>query len=217
MQDTIKVSVIEDNPHYREVISLALEDEKDIHLISEFGTAEVALRELQAPKNQVTPDLILLDLQLPSMSGLESIPFIKRIDANVKIIILTQSDSEANILRAISEGADGYLLKSASLEEITTSIREVMADGSSLDPSVAKFILQTLKQQLPQTLVESTLTNREIEILEHLADGLVKKEIATALRIGYSTVDSHVSNIYKKLNVKNAPAAVSKAFRQGIL
>lgn len=209
--------LVEDNPEYREVIHLALEDEPNIELISQFGTAEVALRNLQDPKNNQLPDLILLDLQLPGMSGLDAIPYIKSVAAGTKILILTQSDSEANVLRAITEGADGYLLKSAGLDEITGSIRNVMTGGASLDPSVAKFILNTLQRRLPQSEIEAALTTRELEILELIADGFVKKEIGEQLNISYTTVDSHVSNIYKKLDVKNAPAAISKAFRQGIL
>lgn len=217
MQDTIKVTVIEDNSEYREVIKLALEYENDLQLISQFGTAEVALRTLQNAKPEELPELILLDLHLPSMNGIESIPFIKQISPEIKIIILTQSDSEADVLNAISEGADGYLLKSAALDQITQSIRKVMKGGATLDPSVAKFILNTLKHKLPKSEVEATLTSRELEVLELIASGLVKKEIAAKLNIGYTTVDSHVGNIYKKLDVRNAPEAISKAFKQGIL
>ena len=209
--------LVEDNPEYREVINLALEDELDIDLISQFGTTEVALRNIQDPKTPQQPDLILLDLQLPGMSGIEALPYFKTVAPDTKILILTQSDNESHVLSAISNGADGYLLKSADLDEITNRIRTVMDGGASLDPNVAKFILNTLQTKLPQTKIEATLTVREIDVLELIADGMVKKEIAEKLSIGYTTVDSHVGNIYKKLDVKNAPAAISKAFREGIL
>jgi DNA-binding NarL/FixJ family response regulator len=217
MKQAIRVMLVEDNPEYREVINLALEDELDIDLISQFGTTEVALRNIQDPKPPQQPDLILLDLQLPGMSGIEALPYFKTVAPDTKILILTQSDNESHILSAISNGADGYLLKSADLDEITNSIRTVMDGGASLDPNVAKFILNTLQRKLPQTKIEATLTMRELEVLELIADGMVKKEIAEQLSIGYTTVDSHVGNIYKKLDVKNAPAAISKAFREGIL
>ena len=217
MKQAIRVMLVEDNPEYREVINLALEDELDIDLISQFGTTEVALRNIQDPKTPQQPDLILLDLQLPGMSGIEALPYFKTVAPDTKILILTQSDNESHVLSAISNGADGYLLKSADLDEITNSIRTVMDGGASLDPNVAKFILNTLQTKLPQTKIEATLTVREIDVLELIADGMVKKEIAEKLSIGYTTVDSHVGNIYKKLDVKNAPAAISKAFREGIL
>lgn len=217
MKQAIRVMLVEDNPEYREVIHLALEDELDIDLVSQFGTTEVALRNIQDPKTPQQPDLILLDLQLPGMSGIEALPYFKTVAPETQIIILTQSDNEAHVLSAISNGADGYLLKSADLDEITNSIRTVMDGGASLDPNVAKFILNTLQRKLPQTKIEATLTMRELEVLELIADGMVKKEIAEKLSISYTTVDSHVGNIYKKLDVKNAPAAISKAFREGIL
>jgi DNA-binding NarL/FixJ family response regulator len=161
--------------------------------------------------------VILLDLRLPGRSGLESIPGILDCLPDVKIIILTQSDKEEDVLRAISLGASGYLLKSAKVDEITDGIRAVMRGGAPIENQVARFLLKSLKSYLPKEDIEKALSERELEILTLLGEGLVKKEIASRLAIGYTTVDTHVSHIYQKLDVRNAPEAISKAFRLGLL
>ena len=207
--------LVEDNAEYRAVVNLALDDEMDIELIAEFGTPEIALRSIM-DKSVANPDIILLDLRLPGMSGLEALPYFRNYSPTSKIIILTQSDREDDVLRAISLGASGYLLKSATVKEILSGIRTVVSGGASLDSSVAKFILQNLQNYLPKEKVNIELSHREFEILELLSQGLVKKEIAKKLEIGYSTVDTHVGHIYEKLQVSNAPEAVGKAYRLGI-
>jgi DNA-binding NarL/FixJ family response regulator len=213
MSTKIRVMLIEDNPEYRAVIHLALEDETDIELTSQFGNAELALRSLDDSAKRKTPDLVLLDLNLPGMSGLEALPYIQNALPSTKTLILTQSNAEADVLRAITLGASGYLLKSAALHEITGGIHNIMKGGASLDSGVAKFILNTLQQQLPQHETEKLLSNRELEVLTLLGEGLVKKEIADRLKVTYSTVDSHVANLYSKLDVKNAPSAVNIGHR----
>lgn len=216
MKKKIRVMLVEDHPEYREIISFALGKEKDIELGNQFGTSEEALRSLQDRSLRLEPDVILLDLNLPGMSGLEAIPYFRTSIPDSKIIVLTQSDKEADILCAITQGASGYLLKSATLKQITEGIRTVNSGGASLDSAIAKFILSTLQTKLPEVEVENLLTERELETLSLLADGLLKKEIAEQLGISITTVATHVGNIYDKLNVQNAPAAVAKAFRMGI-
>ena len=216
MKSKIKVMLVEDNPEYREVIDLALEDEKDIELISQFGTSEIALRSLQDMSKRKVPDLVLLDLRLPGMDGIDSLPYFKSALPDAKIIILTQSDDEADVLRAISRGAAGYLLKSSTVDQITEGIRTVMGGGAPLDAGVARFILDTLQSNMPKQDVENMLTPRELEILTLLGQGLVKKEIATKLNISYTTVDTHVAHVYEKLDVRNAPSAINKAHRLGL-
>jgi DNA-binding NarL/FixJ family response regulator len=216
MKRKIRVMLVEDNPEYREVISLALEDENDIKLTSQFGTSEIALRSLQDMSTRKEPDLILLDLRLPGMDGLDSLSYFKSSLPDAKIIILTQSDDEADVLRAISRGASGYLLKSSTVDQITDGIRSVMDGGAPLDAGVARFILDTLKTQMPSDENEQVLTDRELEIITLLGEGLVKKEIADQLDISYTTVDTHVAHIYEKLEVRNAPSAINKAHRLGL-
>jgi DNA-binding NarL/FixJ family response regulator len=216
MSKIIKVLLVEDNPDYRDVIAIALEGPDDIELSQEFGTAEIALRRVEQARPSQHPDLAILDLNLPGMSGLDAIPYFKQAAPQTKILILTQSDAERDVLRAISLGADGYLLKSASLDEITSAIRDTVQGGSPLDKNVARFILNQLKKHIPSETIENILTNREMQILQQLSEGFLKKQIAAQLNISYTTVDTHVGHIYEKLGVKNAPAAVNKGHQLGL-
>lgn len=212
---SIRIMLVEDSAEYRRVIAMAIDDQPDMQLVRQFATTEVALRTLSTAATDDQPEILLLDLRLPGMGGLEAIPLFRKAAPAVKIIVLSQSDEPRDIFQAIAFGVSGYLLKSATLEEIATGIRMVAAGGASLDKHVARYILDTLRP--PQPAVSPLLTDREQEILQLLAEGLVKKEIARRLGIGYATVDTHVSHIYAKLNVANAPAAVSQAYERGIL
>lgn len=216
MTAPISLMLVEDSPEYRAVIRLALKRDAGIELKSEFGTAEIALRSVQDASRINQPDIVLLDLQLPGMSGLDALPYFKQVVPDAKVIILTQSDREEDVLRAIALGAEGYLLKSSTVMQIKDGIQTVIKGGASLDPGVAKFLLQSLQSRLPKVEAAKVLSDRELEILTLLGDGLVKKEIGEKLGISYPTVDSHVRNIYEKLNVRNAPSAISAAHRLGI-
>ena len=208
--------LIEDNCEYRDVIRFALEDEPQMEIIDHFTTAEMAIGSLREDRAGRTPDVILLDLRLPGMSGLEALPYFREKIPDTKIIMLSQSDNEADVIRAITLGATGYLLKSSSVLQLKESIRSVIVGGASLDPTVARYLVNALKSKPSTSVMEQLLTHREVEILELLADGLSKKEICDRLGIKYPTVDSHVRHIYEKLDVKNAPAAVRRAYQVGI-
>lgn len=216
MKSKIRVLLVEDNPRFREVIALALKQEPGIQLASEFGTAEIALRSLQDRASRELPDLILLDLRLPGMDGLQAIPRFLAAAPEAKIMILTQSDNEADVLRAISLGASGYLLKSSTVSMIVEGTRTVMNGGASLDAGIARFIVNALKTRLPKGEAERLLTARQREILTLLSEGYLKKEIAERLALSYATVDEHVAHIYERLGVRNAPAAVNKAHILGL-
>ena len=215
MKQMTRIMLVEDNAEYRGVVRLALEHESSIELTKDFGTAEIALRTLENDSPLEPPDLILLDIRLPGMSGIDAIPRFRKALPDTKIIILTQSDREQDVLRAIAMGASGYLLKSATVDEIRDSIQTVMSGGAPLDKSVSKFILQSLQTRL-SICEDQPLSERELEIIGLLAEGLVKKEIARKLGISYSTVDTHVAHIYEKLRVSNAASAVNKAHRIGL-
>jgi DNA-binding NarL/FixJ family response regulator len=217
MNRKIRVMMVEDHPEYREIVELALGRELDMELTSQFGTSERALRSLRDRKGHDEPDIILLDLHLPGVGGLEAIPHFSTEIPDAKIIILTQSNREDDVLKAIMLGASGYLLKSSTVKQLTEGIRNVMTGGASLDAKLANIVLKTLKSKLKPNEIENLLTKRELEVLTMLAEGHVKKEIADRLQIGFTTVVSHVTNIYEKLNAPNAPAAIAKAFQLGIL
>ena len=220
MNIPIRVMIVEDHPDYREGVRFAMETEPDIDLYATFGTAERALKSIeQAAKDtrDQLPDVVLLDLILPGMSGLDAIPLFKERTPDTHLLVLSQSDKETDVLRAIGSGASGYLLKNASLNAISDGIRTVMAGGASLDASVAKFILENMRKQRPEAGEAARLTKREMQVLQLVSEGLLKKEISDKLGISVPTVATHVRHIYEKLGVQNAPAAVTKAFRSGIL
>jgi len=209
--------LVEDSPAYRKAVARSLELESDMALVSEFSTAEIALRSLEKSSDLTTPDVILLDLNLPGMSGLEAIPWVKKYSPKTQIIVLTQSDNEADVVDAISAGAAGYLLKSATRDRLDESIRTVVEGGAILDPSVARFLLRSMRQTSPVISEGSDLTERELEVLKLIGEGLTNKELAECLDISPKTVAVHAAHIYEKLNVPNAPAAVAKAFKEGLL
>lgn len=208
--------LVEDNPQYREVIEIALSEEPNIELVAQFGAVEVALHSLREPSFVENVDIMLLDVRLPGMSGVDAIALIKEAAPKLKIIMLTQSDMEADVIRAIQSGAEGYLLKSVSIKEITQGIQTVVEGGAPLEPSIAKFVMQAMRGEQPKTQLDIQLSPREKDILELLSNGLVKKEIAEELKISTHTVAEYVKNIYTKLKVQNAPAAVAKAYKSGL-
>lgn len=163
------------------------------------------------------PVIVLLDLNLPGLSGIDALPWFKKYAPETRVIILTQSNREADVLAAISSGAAGYLLKSSTRDQIIDAIRLVVQGGAPIDPRIASYILQTLRGKPKKAEEERALSEREVEILILLGEGLVKKEIAQKLKISAHTVDNHIRHIYEKLHVPNAPAAVSKAYKTGIL
>lgn len=215
MKTNIIVMLVEDHPEYREVIDLALEEEPDIELSDEFGSVEAAL---QCHKDRVLnaePDIILLDLNLSGISGVEAVPHFLEVLPEANIIILTQSDDEADVINCIQRGASGYLLKSSTVDQIVQAIRDVAAGGAIIDSHIARFILQTLRSA-PTERPEKNLSARELEILTHLAEGLVKKEIAEKLNISINTVVSHFVRIYTKLNVNTAASAIHRGHILGL-
>lgn len=212
----IKIMLIEDSPEFREVIAFGLSDEPDMIIGHQFNTADAAVRSIKALPQGHVPDLILLDLNLPGISGLEAIPLFKQYAPKTEILVLTESEREADILSAISSGAVGYLLKESSLDQITEGIRIVMEGGASLDPVMARFLLKNQNKTNLQQEGTSQLSPREEQILNLLAEGQLQKQIAAELDISPKTVGFHIGHIYEKLNVQNAPAAIHKAHRLGI-
>ncbi|MDQ8179547.1 response regulator transcription factor [Pelagicoccus sp. SDUM812005] len=218
MSNKYNIMLVEDHVGYRTTLIRALKCSIDIGCIHEFSTAEVALRKLEQMGAEETPDILLLDLNLPGMTGIESISWFNKYSEKLKIIILTQSMVEEDILAAMSAGASGYLLKSSTVTQISEAIQSVLDGGASIDPKMAKFILKQIElNSSKKPALKKTLSDRELEILQLLAQGKVRKEISQELDITINTVAYHVDHIYEKLEVVNAPAAVAKGFRSGLL
>lgn len=216
MSQPIKVTIIEDNPSFLETLTLTIEWDDSLQLLSKFGTAEIALRELS--KSLEKPDLILLDLHLPGMSGLEALPLLFRYCPQSKVLVLSQSDAQRDTLRAITLGASGYLLKSNDMESLLNGIKIIHQGGALIDPAIACYLMDALKRTKREHDEHPIpLSERETEILQLLAEGKIKKEIADHFDISYNTVDSYVRRIFEKLDARNAPAAISIGHRLGLI
>ena len=216
MEDTIHILLIEDNRSYGRVVQRALSDDTTIRAVTHIGTSEMALRRIGS-RGDIAPDIILLDLSLPGIGGLEAIPLLLELVRDVKIIILTQSDREEDVMKAISAGAVGYILKESTPRQIKEAIQSVVAGGACLHPKVSKHIFDAFRAQPVETGIKKALSGKELVTLKLMAKGLARKEIAEELDVSITTVVTHINRIFAKLDVKNAPAAVGKAYRSGIL
>ena len=208
----IRVVVVEDNSSFRRALSLTLSASDGIVCVADFSTAEQALKYLI---DAACPDIILLDLDLPGINGLQAIPQFLELVEDAAILILTQADDRANVFDAISAGASGYLLKTSSSDEVVKGIVESANGGAALSSQIAKMVLAAFNPSAKKS--DDDLSEREREVLDALSHGYVKKEIAGRLDISYHTVDVYVRRIYTKLHVHNVPAAVSKAIRRGLI
>jgi DNA-binding NarL/FixJ family response regulator len=213
-QLTYRIWIIEDNTPYREAVMFALESEDSITCEGAFRSAEAALQNLQS--GAAAPHVVLLDLDLPGMHGLEALLLLKQRAPDTHVLILTEFDERPKVFQAISEGASGYLLKSSPIADISRGICEVMTGGAPLNARIAKMMLSTFTVLKPR-VEEGDLTSREREVLVLLARGLSKKQVAGELAVSYHTVDMHTRGIYKKLQVHNLSGAVSKAIQSGLI
>jgi len=162
------------------------------------------------------PDLLLLDIGLPGMNGIQGIRVMRSIIPDVKIIMLTVFEDTNTIIQAISNGAAGYLLKGSSLESIVDSLKSILEGGAPINPQIARRILDVFSQPAaPQP--DYGLTPREKEVLAHLVEGLQKKQIADRMFITFHTVDKHLRSIYLKLQVPSRSIAIAKALKENLL
>jgi len=192
----------------REGLVAILEDEPDFEIAGATGSAEDAL----AMAAQGRPDVILLDLELPGMSGIEAIPRLAATVPDARVLVLTAYDTDERVLGAVQAGARGYLLKGAAAGEIAQAIRAVHAGGSYLAPRVAAKVLTQMK--IPR---RSTLSARERAVLRLVADGMISKKIARQLSITERTVKFHINSILNKLGAETRAQAVAKAAERGLL
>jgi len=210
----VDIILIEDNELLRDTLKEAINKSSDAACKYSFGSGEAALDLIE--RNELVPDIILLDIGLPGLSGIELIPELKRLSPSSKIIILTVHDDDENVFNAICAGASGYLLKDLSAETIVSSINEVMNGGAPMNSHIAKKALNMFRDQNLKSDGYG-LSEREKEIVSLLVDGLSKKQIAEKIFLSHHTVDSHLRNIYAKLEVHSRSSAISKAIREKLL
>ena len=204
------VWLVEDNHIFRNTVARVLTSVEGIDCSQQFSNAEDAL---DAMVGGGVPDVVLLDVQLPGLDGIEAIQKIKSISPSTRVVILTAFNDHDKVFRAICVGASGYLLKTSPVERIVESIREVLAGGAPMTPQVASSVLQMFSK-MAKPKQDYGLTVREQQILQLMVDGLIKKEIADKLALSYHTVDTHLRNIYTKLHVHSCTGAVAKALRE---
>ena len=214
--EPIRVAVVDDQELFRRGLTMLLGVEDDIEVVGEASDG-VAATELAAT---AVPDIILMDVRMPKRSGIEACVAIKDVAPTARIIMLTVSDEEADLYDAVKNGASGYLLKDSSIDEVAQAIR-VVADGQSLiSPSMAIKLLDEFKQMSRtdrQQVPTPRLTDRELEVLKLVAQGLNNREIAKRLFISENTVKNHVRNILEKLQLHSRMEAVMYAVREKLL
>lgn len=207
------VLLIEDHTVYRRSLRQALETDGNYSCAGEFGTLEDAL---DAINGGLQAEIILLDLGLPGMGGIQGIGPLRERLPLARVIVLTAFTDRSKVFAALEAGAHGYLVKVGSLDRLMQSLSEAVEGGSPLDPQIAGMLLQTF-QKLRPIAVEETLSQREKEILQLVARGLTKQEAGDRLGISPHSVSGYLRRAFDKLHVHSLPAAVSAAIRSGLL
>lgn len=206
----LTVWLVEDNHTFRNTVARVLNQVPGFDCNRHFADSESALTALE---EGALADVILVDVELPGLSGIEAVKRIKSISPSTRVVMLTVFDDHDKIFKAICAGASGYLLKTSPIEKIVESIQEVQAGGAAMTPRVARSVLDMFAR-LSAPRQNYGLTAREQKILELMTQGLIKKEIADQLSLSYHTVDTHLRNIYTKLHVHTRTGAVSKALKE---
>lgn len=203
----IKVAIVEDNQFMRMAFEEIISKSVGFEITGVFNCAEDAVREI--PLNQ--PDIVLMDINLGGMNGIEAISLLKVKCPAVKFMVCTIYEDNENVFDALSAGANGYILKQSKPHDLLESIREIMDGGAPMTKQIAAKVVASFRKKDPERdpIVES-LSNREHEILDRLVKGLLYKEIALELNISTETVRKHVYHVYKKLHVNNRVEAYNK-------
>jgi DNA-binding NarL/FixJ family response regulator len=205
----IAVSIIEDDPQARKIFASWISRAPGFRLVGEWGDAERALEALPAKK----PDVVLMDINLPGMSGVEAVKRLKPLLPDTQFVMLTVYEDADHIYNALAVGATGYLLKQTPRAELLEAVEDVHGGGSPMTSNIARKVVQSFKQaEVPSS---QELSPREQEVLELLARGFLYKEIAEQLNISVPTVNTYVRRMYEKLQVRSRAQAVAKYARLG--
>ncbi len=213
IKDTINIWLIEDNHHFRRTIQLLINNQAGMNCSKAFESCEDGLKYLA---ENIPPKIILLDINLPGMSGIDGIEKIKNISPETHIIILTVHDDNQKVFNALCSGASGYLLKDTSPQKIISAIEEVIDGGAPMSPQIAHKVLEIFSHLKPKKS-DYGLTEREKEILQLAVTGLTKQQIADKLFLSFHTVNNHLKNIYSKLHVHTRSGAISKVYSENLL
>jgi len=202
----IKVSIVEDVEQIRESLAALIGGSEGFDCIETYGSAEDAIRGLTVRK----PDVLLMDINLPAMSGIDCVRKLKDIDPSLQVMMVTMYEDSEQVFKALQAGASGYILKRTPPSKLLEAIQEVHHGGSPMTMQIARMVVQSFHQYGNSLDESANLTKREQEILSYLAKGLRYKEIADALFISVETVRSHLRRVYEKLHVRSRTEAVLK-------
>jgi NarL family two-component system response regulator LiaR len=212
MTENISVLIADDHAIVRNGIAALLATEEDINVIGEASNGKEAVRAA----SDLHPDVILMDLVMPEMDGIQAIQQIRTDDPDARILVMTSFATDEMVFPAIKSGALGYLLKDSSPEELVAAIHQVYRGEPSLHPQIARRVLQEISQPPTQTRTDDPLTEREVEVLKLIARGMSNQEIAEQLVISETTVRTHVSRILSKLHLASRTQAALYALKEGL-
>ncbi len=220
----LKTVIIEDDRRYRESLVQLVTHTRDFELIADYGSAEAALSEakrLTETQQAAAWDLVLIDIDLPGLNGIEATRRLRSLFAEIKLVQLTVFEDPDTIMAAICAGADGYLLKRTPPGEMLAQLRSVAADGAPLTAAVARTLLAVVRRQDqredPVSPARLDLSERERDVLRALVDGLSYQQVGDRLAVSIDTVRSHVRGIYRKLHVHSVAEAVTRALREKLV
>jgi DNA-binding NarL/FixJ family response regulator len=206
----ITVSIVEDNEQLRTTLARVLNRSDGFRCLSHHGSAEEALKDMPAIK----PEVVLMDINLPGINGVECVRQLKQLLPGLQVIMLTVYEDTENIFSALAAGATGYLLKRTKTPELLETIREVHRGGSPMTTHIARKVTQSFLKAGPSPQPTENLSQREQEVLDCLSQGFLYKEIAEKLGISYETVHTYIRRIYEKLQVRTRTEAVAKFLRR---
>lgn len=208
-----RVWIVEDNAVYRGAVARALTATGELNCEEQFGTGRALM---QAMQDRLPPQIVLLDAGLPDGSGIDLLPAMRDQAPDCRVLMLTVFEDAAKITQAICNGAQGYLLKNSSIEEIITGIQQSLKGGVPMTPCIAHQVLELFSRFAPRH-ADYGLSTRERETLELMVQGFIRKEIADRLSLSLHTVDTYLRGIYRKLEVNTRTGAVAKALKEGLV
>ena len=203
---TISVAIVEDDEQARRILARRISLAAGFRLAGDWGDAESALKQLP----QIKPDVVLMDINLPGLSGVEAVRRLKPAMRSTQFLMLTVYEDENHIYDALAAGATGYLLKQTARDDLLTALRDVHQGGSPITSNIARKVVQFFRQHGPAVASEDPLSPREKEVLELVTKGCPYKEIADTLKISVPTVSTYIRRTYEKLHVCSRAEAVAK-------
>ncbi len=213
VDEKLKVVIFEDNTHLRESLRLLVDSSAPFKCAGVYPDTKNVIINLEKD----APDLVIMDIQMPGMNGIDTTRLIKKHYPQVRVMILTVFEDDEKIFQSLCAGGSGYMLKTATPEQILQGLKDVYVSGATLSPAIAERMVNFFQQNITFDTPDYNLTAKEKELLHHMVEGKSYKMISDAMKISLETVKYHIKNIYRKLHVNSSSEAVVKAIRQKIV